>query len=106
LTKAWGPEQSILRALFTPDSVFKGEARTLGSCVLAFSGQGCENPKDRVYGLLGIVQEKDRFTIGYDKTLDQIYLDAVMAVGPHRRDKCAQRLGDLFKIQSGGESVY
>ncbi|KAH6629704.1 heterokaryon incompatibility protein-domain-containing protein [Boeremia exigua] len=98
--KAWEPEDAILKALVVPDFLSRGKDLTLGSCILTFSGQNCQNPKDRVYGLLGMVKEGDCIVVDYNKSIYQIYVEAVVAVGPlgGGRDKCAEHLGNLFDI--------
>lgn len=103
LTKAWGPEHAILRALFRPETLFQRknlnfQRLTLGACILTFSDQLCEDPRDKVYGLLGIVMERKNLVVDYNKTAEQVYIDALVAIGTFERDECAERLGDVFKI--------
>lgn len=105
LTKAWGPEHAILKSLFRPETMFHSrkitlQRLTLGACILTFSGQLCEDPRDKVYGLLGMVLERENLIVDYNKTPKEVYIDAVIAVGTYEREECAERLGDLFKIPS------
>jgi hypothetical protein len=54
---------------------------TLLRCLDTFSGNACEEPKDKVYGLLGIVRHGGHATIvDYTKSVYEVYLDVVRAV--------------------------
>jgi hypothetical protein len=37
----------------------------------------CENPRDKVYGLIGIVREEDRVVVDYEKSILEVYLDCM-----------------------------
>lgn len=45
-----------------------------------FYDKKCENPKDKVYGLMALVQESSKVEIDYDKSVQQVYLDAIMSM--------------------------
>ncbi|KAH7411728.1 heterokaryon incompatibility protein-domain-containing protein [Phaeosphaeria sp. MPI-PUGE-AT-0046c] len=51
---------------------------TLESCIETFSGQDCEDFRDRVYGLMGLVKEEERVPIDYAKSTHQVYCDVVL----------------------------
>lgn len=38
-----------------------------------FAGHECEDPRDKVYGLLGIVNEKQRIEVDYKKPAAEVY---------------------------------
>jgi hypothetical protein len=38
----------------------------------------CEDPRDKVYGLMGIVREQDKLVVDYRKSDYEVYLDAIM----------------------------
>jgi len=40
----------------------------------------CADPRDKVYGLLGLVRVDQRVTVDYEKSNDQLYLDLVLAM--------------------------
>ncbi|KAF3000836.1 hypothetical protein E8E13_006944 [Curvularia kusanoi] len=52
-----------------------------------FSGHNCENPRDKVYGLLGIVKPKERLEVDYTKSVQEVFLDAARAVHSSKMEK-------------------
>ena len=48
---------------------------TLIYAIKAFSQSHCQNPHDKVYGLMGLVKEDQRLTIDYAKSLEELLLD-------------------------------
>lgn len=50
----------------------------LESCIEDFSNRDCEDPRDKVYGLMGLVREEERFKVDYSKSAQQIYCELVM----------------------------
>ncbi|KAH6642531.1 heterokaryon incompatibility protein-domain-containing protein, partial [Boeremia exigua] len=44
--------------------------------IARFAGYECENPRDKVYGLLGIVKPKERLEVDYTKSVQDVFLDA------------------------------
>ncbi|KAI4908160.1 hypothetical protein J4E90_008784 [Alternaria incomplexa] len=40
----------------------------------------CADPRDNIYGLLGLVRVDQRVTVDYEKSNDQLYLDLVLAM--------------------------
>lgn len=51
---------------------------TLEDCIETFSGQNCEDARDRVYGLMGLINGDERVPIDYAKTTHQVYCDVVL----------------------------
>jgi hypothetical protein len=51
--------------------------RPLCLCIPYFLKSDCEDPRDRVYSLMGVVKEKDRITVDYNKTVLEVYLDVL-----------------------------
>jgi hypothetical protein len=47
----------------------------LRMCIASFYRSGCEDPRDKVYSLMGVVEVKDRITVDYEKTVLEVYLD-------------------------------
>ena len=47
---------------------------SLMDCVSRFSSAECENPRDKVYGLLSMVHEEDRVVVDYEKSVLEVYL--------------------------------
>jgi hypothetical protein len=48
--------------------------------IARFSGYNCEDPRDKVYGLLGIVREKERLEPDYNKPVQEVFLDVARAL--------------------------
>jgi len=46
-------------------------------CINGFSANACGDPRDKVYGMMGIVKEEDRFTVDYNKSVLEVYIDMV-----------------------------
>jgi hypothetical protein len=53
------------------------EQMSLRGYVWCYSRGKCENPRDKVYGLLGMVREEDRVVVDYEKSVLEVYLDFV-----------------------------
>ena len=54
--------------------------RTLQACFFQYSQNHCRDPRDRVYGLLGLTPERWRLRVDYTKTVLEVYLDTVVAL--------------------------
>src|SRR5690242_16376759 len=70
--------------------------------IARFSGYECENPRDKVYGLLGIVKPKERLEVDYTKSVQDVFLDAARALQASKMDKpdrvnCKARLESLAR---------
>jgi hypothetical protein len=55
--------------------------RKLVECIERYSGNKCENPRDRLYGLLGIVQHSGGVKVDYTKKCSDVYRDALKLLG-------------------------
>jgi hypothetical protein len=55
------------------------EEMSLRSYVQCYSRGICENPRDKVYGLLGLVRKEDRVVVDYEKSALEVYLDFLKA---------------------------
>ncbi|OWY51320.1 hypothetical protein AALT_g4606 [Alternaria alternata] len=91
----WGRLQSLFRSLADPVDMSKRrtpvnlvvfthreqgmmdlrEEMSLRWYVKCYSRGICENPRDKVYGLLGLVREEDRVVVDYEKSALEVYLD-------------------------------
>jgi hypothetical protein len=69
--------EEIVRAR---DSGERGNAGKLSYVLTAFSEWHCRNPRDKVYGLLGLVNESLRVEIDYQKSVEDILIDVVRKV--------------------------
>jgi len=50
---------------------------TWTDCIMRYSENTCEDTRDKVYGLMGIVKEEDRFTVDYNKSVLEVFLGVV-----------------------------
>jgi hypothetical protein len=50
---------------------------TLINAIRLFSESYCQDPRDKVYGLMGLVKQEQRLTIDYGKSLEGLLLDLV-----------------------------
>lgn len=53
---------------------------SLEYCIDRFSAYNCEDPRDKVYGLLGLVHEDDRLEVDYGKSTEEVFLQAVESI--------------------------
>ncbi|KAH7089747.1 heterokaryon incompatibility protein-domain-containing protein [Paraphoma chrysanthemicola] len=75
----------------------------LPSCLQLFSGNACGDPRDKVYGLMGLVRAAERVEVDYTKSPQEVYLDVVRAFCTRYldgRDESHDQLGE------SGESYH
>jgi hypothetical protein len=73
---------------------------SLQDCISRFCYQQCSNPLDKVFGLMGLVAEKEQVVIDYDRSVPEVFLDVVRLL--HSRDLV---LGQRGRSVSGGSSA-
>jgi hypothetical protein len=56
------------------------QSHTLERCISRYSKNQCQDPRDKVYGLLGLTSEWWQVQIGYLKAVSEVCLDVVMAL--------------------------
>lgn len=69
--------QEIVRAR---DSFSGQHSLKLSSVLADFSEWNCSNPRDKVYGLLGLVDERLRVEIDYQKSVEEVLVDVVRKI--------------------------
>ncbi|KAF7679541.1 hypothetical protein GT037_003289 [Alternaria burnsii] len=47
----------------------------LMDCIAGLHAGICENPRDKIYGLMGMVRKEDRVVVDYEKSVLEVYLD-------------------------------
>ncbi|KAH7091148.1 heterokaryon incompatibility protein-domain-containing protein [Paraphoma chrysanthemicola] len=57
-----------------------GSKRTLANCIMPYCAKDCFDPRDRVYGLLGLVEDADTVSPDYGKSTIDTFKDAVRAL--------------------------
>lgn len=55
-------------------------SNTLQRCFAQYCSNKCSEPRDKVYALLGLTSERWRIRIDYSKTVQRVFLDAVVAL--------------------------
>ena len=55
------------------------DANRLDIALIWFTHLGCQDPRDKVYGLLGLVKPDDRITIDYNKNAAEIFWEVLSA---------------------------
>jgi hypothetical protein len=59
------------------DSVHNRNGRHLAQCIERYSSNDCENPRDRVYALLGLVKQEEQVYVDYTKSVPEVFVDAL-----------------------------
>jgi hypothetical protein len=65
------------------DLSFKEHGCTMEFCIAKYSSKACDNPRDKVYGLLGLVPTEEQVPIEYRKSVLVVYLDAVKVLASY-----------------------
>jgi heterokaryon incompatibility protein (HET) len=94
---------SIIRALFIEKG--KREDRRLDEVAKRYSVQECQDPRDKIYGFLGMVSADQRPVIDYAKSVQQVYADAVLTVLGHYWNNRFKRYKTEGPFQ-GGLRIY
>lgn len=74
MVEAW--YHRFVFASHTPESTTNYVTHTVG----AFCDKECKDPRDKVYGLMALVQPSSQVEIDYTKSAHQVFLDAVMSM--------------------------
>jgi hypothetical protein len=75
----WMVETQLLRHIFASHTDVNVTYYTTLS-VGRFCDKKCQDPRDKVYGLMALVQPSSRVEIDYTKSKHQVFLDAVMSM--------------------------
>lgn len=65
------------RPLLAPTSDRSESIKTLAHYISEFSSNLCDDPRDRVYAFMGLVEAQDRITIDYSKTPLEVFVDVL-----------------------------
>ena len=98
-------DTSVWKALINPEFDFRQRLPDLGWCILNFSGQECEDPRDKVYGLLGLVSKDTTIVVDYKKTKAQVYVDACIATDARYRWQIPPQLSRSMGLNINGNGV-
>ncbi|KAH7080802.1 heterokaryon incompatibility protein-domain-containing protein [Paraphoma chrysanthemicola] len=59
------------------DSVYNREGRHLAQCLQRYCQNDCQDPRDKVYALLGLVKAEEQVPIDYSKSVSEVYIDTL-----------------------------
>jgi hypothetical protein len=59
------------------DSIYNREGRHLTQCIERYCHNDCQDPRDKVYALLGLVKTEEQVPIDYKKSVTEVYIDTV-----------------------------
>ncbi|KAF2820148.1 hypothetical protein CC86DRAFT_374401 [Ophiobolus disseminans] len=64
------------------DSLYNrsGAGRQLATCIERYTSNQCEDPRDRLYGLLGLVQDTNCIEVDYARPVSVVFYDGVKAL--------------------------
>lgn len=71
----------LIESRYTSTAHKRGH-ETLRYCLKRISDYNCEDPRDKVYGLMSLVRERDRLEIDYNKSTEEVFLQVVMSEFP------------------------
>ncbi|KAL5592416.1 hypothetical protein FOBRF1_013442 [Fusarium oxysporum] len=75
------------------------DSRQLSVLLDKFGAFKSTDPRDKVYGLLGLCEERHKIAIDYRKSLEEIYIDVIQSLGP--MEKVADNLARAARTSSG-----
>lgn len=107
--KAWGAKSyGVVKFLALPEIYRSKEHWTLSQLIDLFSANDCEDKRDKVYSLLGLVGEGPVPVVDYDKSVFEVYADVITMLPHKTRDRHFKSLGlhmgldaDLWKGLKG-----
>jgi hypothetical protein len=70
------PEQTVWLA----EHALSAKTYGFNELLRAFEKSQCENPRDKVYGLQGLLAQDQKIPIDYGKTVEEVYQDAAFAL--------------------------
>ncbi|KAF2025421.1 hypothetical protein EK21DRAFT_10728, partial [Setomelanomma holmii] len=62
------------------DSIHNRKGRHLEQCIERYCRNDCQDPRDKVYALLGIVKEEEQVPIDYSKSISEVYIDTIQVL--------------------------
>jgi hypothetical protein len=82
---------------------------SLGEVLKDYSHLDCEDPRDKIYGLLGLVRTRERFDVDYSKTPSAIFWKALATAElgtwvAHGR-RAVRRLADDMQVTGSEEGI-
>jgi hypothetical protein len=73
-----GPFSSLLLHRRQQNEPQPGPRRSIVDVLDPFFRQSCEDPRDKVYGLMGLIDEEERVGIDYTRSIHQVFMDLVL----------------------------
>ena len=84
----WGLKESASiptasRSLMANRGVFGMRPRLHWTKLIdGFSANACVDPRDKVYGMMGVVVKEERSTVDYNKSVAEVFFDVMYALAP------------------------
>ena len=94
------------KALINPEYQSGRDRPSLTWCITNFSGKQCEDPRDKVYGLIGLTSRKEPIDIDNKKTLMEVYTDVFLAIPPTEHWKVANHLGEHMGLGPNARGLH
>jgi hypothetical protein len=73
---------SAILSFCSSEPIRPGYSHLLANLLRQFSGMGCEDPRDKLYAMIGLISEHLRPVVDYDNTREDVCLDAIRSLGP------------------------
>lgn len=92
-----------LQVIWLTLNALSGRQFTFSSLVQALGTSGCQNPRDKVYALQGMVQCEDRPIVHYERSVTKVFQDAVRTmISTAIRNSRGRNGTDLSRINYTG----
>ncbi|KAH6642532.1 heterokaryon incompatibility protein-domain-containing protein [Boeremia exigua] len=97
-TKGWKPTPA--KALVLPQFGQEIRPSELSWYIRRFSSNGCEDARDKVFGLQGLVRPEKRLNVDYNKRPFEVWVDAVLACPIRKQFEVLWHLGEDMGIET------
>ena len=73
------------------------------AALVNYTGSKCADPRDKVYGLLGLVRVDQRVTVDYEKSNDQLYMDVILVT---LQNQCLEESAVAESLEDKVDAVF
>jgi len=77
---------STLRLIRDGTNLFRDLERRMLTCVDYYAGNSCQEPRDKVYGLLSLANDSNLLSVDYGKSVQEVFLDVAKLILNTPRD--------------------
>jgi len=75
----------------------------LATVLVNHMGSECADPRDKVYGILGLVRVDQRVTVDYEKSNDQLYMDIILVA---LQNQCLEESAEAISHEYRGSTLW